>query len=517
MTRGPTIVDQDVKKRGTLTTYGYDPAANLVSTTLPSGNGYVESRTYDRSGRLTEVKNQKAATVLSRSTYSLDPIGNRLSAQTATETATYTYDPLDRLTKVCYTVACVAPGDNFRQYTYDLVGNRLTEVRDTGTTTYAYDAADQLTGTTGPAGPVGYTYDLDGRTLTAGTQTLTWAQPDRLATLTQGSTTTTYTYDGDGLRLQASTGTQAAKKTNFEFDVIGALPALVAERDGSGGLVRRYLNGRAPISMTAGTKTAYYAYDGLGSVVNLTSSAGATWWTYAYLPFGGVRSATKNNNQATDNVLRFAGGYLDPTTLYHFGARQYDPGAGRFLSTDPVGPGVGDPYVGAYLYANNNPVRFTDPSGRCFGPLVFLAPACIGAAIGVVSYIASTVGANIIGNAVSGQDLLMDPAKGLNPVDAGLSGVAGVITGPLGGISYGPTRIAAGAMVGCATTFASQASGGRTGDINETAVGCLAGGAGSVLQLSSRLSSAIYGTIIALAQALGTTAEQRAGSPGTSK
>lgn len=96
---------------------------------------------------------------------------------------------------------------------------------------------------------------------------------------TSPSTTTTYTYDGDGLRLQASTGTQAAKKTNFEWDVNRALPALVAERDGSGGLVRRYLNGPAPISMTAGTKTAYYAYDGLGSVVNLTSSAGATWWT----------------------------------------------------------------------------------------------------------------------------------------------------------------------------------------------------------------------------------------------
>lgn len=209
------------------------------------------------------------------------------------------------------------------------------------------------------------------------------AQPDRLATLTQGSTTTTYTYDGDGLRLQASTGAQAAKKTNFEFDVNGALPALVAERDGSGGLVRRYLNGLATISMTAGTKTAYYAYDGLGSVVNLTSSAGATWWTYAYLPFGGVRSATKNSNQATDNVLRFAGGYLDPTTLYHFGARQYDPGAGRFLSTDPMKPSIADPYVGAYLYANNNPVRYTDPSGRCIPAIVAGAEA--GAALGFVA------------------------------------------------------------------------------------------------------------------------------------
>ncbi|MBI2777369.1 MAG: RHS repeat protein [Chloroflexi bacterium] len=432
---------------GATTTYGYDPAANLISTTLPSGNGYVESRTYDRSGRLTEVKNQKGATVLSRSTYTLDPVGNRLASQTTTETTTYTYDPLDRLTKVCYTVACTSPGDNFRQYTYDFVGNRLTEVRDTGTTTYAYDAADQLTGTTGPGGTASYTYDLDGRTLTAGTQTYTWAQPDRLATLTQGSTTTTYTYDGDGLRLQASTGTQAAKKTNFEWDVNSALPKLVAERDGSGGLVRRYLNGLVPISETAGTKTAYYAYDGLGSVVNLTSSTGATWWTYAYLPFGGVRTATKNNNQAIDNVLRFAGGYLDPTGLYHLGARQYDSGAGRFLSTDPVSPGVGDPYVGAYVYANNNPVRFTDTSGRC--------PWCIGAVIGFFAYGIGVMASNVAQN---NSDLL----SGWNPTDAIIATGAGALSGGLSslGMTTGEQVIFNG-VIGFDATAASMAFGGR--------------------------------------------------------
>jgi YD repeat-containing protein len=175
-----------VSAAGLTTTYDYDAAGNLATSTLPAANGYVESRTYDRSGRLTEVVNQKGPNVLSRATYTLDPVGNRLSTQTTTETATYTYDAVNQLTQVCYTVACTGPGDNFRTYTYDPAGNRLTEVRDTGTTTSTYDAADQLTGTTGPGGPVSYTYDLDGRTLTVGstdgTRMYTWAQPDRLAT-----------------------------------------------------------------------------------------------------------------------------------------------------------------------------------------------------------------------------------------------------------------------------------------------------------------------------------------------
>jgi len=45
-------------------------AANLTTTTLPTANGYVETRTYDRAGGLTEVKNTKGATTLN---FSLQP------------------------------------------------------------------------------------------------------------------------------------------------------------------------------------------------------------------------------------------------------------------------------------------------------------------------------------------------------------------------------------------------------------------------------------------------------------
>ena len=349
---------------GLTTAYGYDAAANLTTTTLPAANGYIEARTYDRSGRLTEVKNQKGAAILSRSTYTLDPVGNRLSIQTTSGTETYAYDVLDRLTQACYTVACTGPGDNFRRYTYDPLGNRLTEVRDTGTTTATYDAADQLSGTTGPAGAVSYSYDLDGRQTAAGSRTFAWAQPDRLASTTQANTTTTYSYDGDGLRASAATGAQANKTTLYDWDPNAGLAQLVAERSGSGSLTRRYRQGLATVSVDSGGAPSYLEYDGLGSVVNLTSSTGVTQWTYAYLPFGGVRTETKNQNQAPANVLRFSGEVLDPTGLYQLRARSYDPTTGRFISTDPAAAGPTDPYVSAYAYVNGNPIRWVDPSGR---------------------------------------------------------------------------------------------------------------------------------------------------------
>jgi RHS repeat-associated protein len=279
---------------------------------------------------------------------------------------------LDRLTQACYTPACAAPGDNFRRYTYDPVGNIATEVRDTGTTTYTYDAYDQLTGSTGPGGSVTYSYDADGRQTAAGSRSFTWVQPGRLATTTLGNTTTTYTYDGDGVRLQASTGSQANKKTNYDWDPNARLPQLVAERDGNSSLLRRYRAGLHTVIMDTGSNPFYFHYDGLGSVVNLTSSTGVTQWTYAYLPYGGVRTETKNQSQAPANVLRFTGELLDPTGLYHLRARQYDPTLGRFLSTDPAQSQISDPYLSTYAYALDNPIVNSDPSGR------WTVGACVG-------------------------------------------------------------------------------------------------------------------------------------------
>ena len=184
--------------------------------------------------------------------------------------------------------------------------------------------------------------------------------------------------------VASTTGTTQPAISPFErtwtdWDPNAGLPQLVAERNGSGTLLRRYRQGLATVSMDTGGNPSYYHYDGLGSVVNLTGSTGVTQWTYAYLPYGGVRTETKNQNQAPLNVLRFSGELLDPTDLYYLRARSYDPGSGRFLSTDPASAGPTDPYVSAYAYANGNPVRFVDPTGRC---VQFLAAAGAGAATG---------------------------------------------------------------------------------------------------------------------------------------
>lgn len=351
-----------VTSGGLTTSYAYDPAGNLTTTTLPSASGYVETRTYDRAGRLTGVTNKKGTTTLSSFAVTLDPVGNPLTSVrsgTISETSTFTYDGLDRLTGVCFQSSCPHASDPFIRWTYDGVGNRLTEARPSGTTTYTYNAADQLT----QAGATSYTYDQNGDQTTAGSTTFAYDLANRLISTTTGSTTTTYAYDGLGKRLQASTGSQSAKTTNYLWDTAGVLPQIALERDGADRLLRRYVYGANRISMSTDSSPFYFHYDPLGSTVNLTNSSGASQWTHAYEPYGLVHTETQDDRRAPTNFMKFAGEYLDPTGLYHLRARQYDPTNGRFLTTDPLARAVTAPYISSYVYADNQPTALIDPSG----------------------------------------------------------------------------------------------------------------------------------------------------------
>ncbi|WP_252731643.1 RHS repeat-associated core domain-containing protein [Psychrosphaera sp. F3M07] len=65
-------------------------------------------------------------------------------------------------------------------------------------------------------------------------------------------------------------------------------------------------------------------------------------------------------------------------------ARYYDPVIGRFYSNDPVGYTAANPVMSfnRYMYANNNPYKYTDPDGE------FIQFA-IGAAVGFISEVAT--------------------------------------------------------------------------------------------------------------------------------
>jgi RHS repeat-associated protein len=99
--------------------------------------------------------------------------------------------------------------------------------------------------------------------------------------------------------------------------------------------------------------------DHLGTPQKMTDSSGTVVWAADYKPFG---EATVNPSSTITNNLRFTGQYFDAETglLYNMN-RTYNKDLGRYIEADPIGIQRGRNHL--YVYAENNPLRWTDPYG----------------------------------------------------------------------------------------------------------------------------------------------------------
>lgn len=114
----------------------------------------------------------------------------------------------------------------------------------------------------------------------------------------------------------------------------------------------------------------YYHNDHLGSNSVLTNQSGAVVEKTTYEPYGEVKSG------GTKSKFGYTGQEKDQETgLNYYDSRYYDPHLQRFVQPDTMLPDVYDPQqLNRYSYANNNPLRYTDPTGHgVFDKLLKLA------------------------------------------------------------------------------------------------------------------------------------------------
>ncbi len=228
----------------------------------------------------------------------------------------YSYDLNDRLTSQGGTT-----------YSYDENGNTLTETLDSTVKTYSYDAKNKLIGVSTTESDVevsssAYSYNVNGIR----------------DSKTEGGVTTSYVVD-----------------SNRDY-------AQVLEEVVDGLSTVTYSYGHDLLSQSRNDDFKFYLYDGLGSTRGLSNSAGVVTDSYDYEAFGVVLSETGT----TENNYKFTGEQFDSSLdQYYLRARYYDQGIGRFTQQDTYMGNNHDPVsLHKYMYANADPVTYTDPTGN---------------------------------------------------------------------------------------------------------------------------------------------------------
>ncbi|MBK8237821.1 MAG: RHS repeat-associated core domain-containing protein [Deltaproteobacteria bacterium] len=370
---------------GLLTSAGDESLVHAGSSGLLTSAAVGEvdvAWTYDALGAVATAVTRYDGDEVASFAYELDELGRIV---TVTETVdgdarvtAYEYDEAGRLSSVDVDAANVA------SYEYDGNGNRIeitTVVGGTPTVASAsIDAQDRLV----VQGDVEFEYAVTGELLSRsedvlGLVAVTQYEHDAFGQLVAvelpDATLVEYELDARGRRVSRSVDGVLQQQWLYRSQL-----QVVAELDGAGDVVSRFVygsHGHVPDLVLRDGSTYRLVVDHVGSVrlvVDVATGAIAQRLDYAGPggPWGEVLLDTNPGFQP----FGFAGGLYDAATgLVHFGAREYDPSIGRWISKDPVGFDGGTNH---FAYCEGDPVNLVDPDGE--SPIGAAAAACAASA-----------------------------------------------------------------------------------------------------------------------------------------
>ena len=346
--------------------FGYDASGRRIKTSYP--NGVSSEDSFDRNGRLTSrVVFGVDGEVIGGHRYSYDEVGNRTEHASLNTSVIdrYQYDGLNRLTRWWNTEG------SFENFTYDKVGNRTKVESSNGSIDYEYNSGNRLISS--------FQYGLGGETTVTN---FVWDQNGNLSQAESSSLIKTYRYDEMNrlIGYETSSGT----KLNPSYGPLGERSGVEKQGRTSRFLMDPFGSGRFPHLMASYSdedKEEYHAFgtnideplgsaspdglrylhqDGLGSITQISDSSGQMTGAASYAPFG-----TGSNSGSAMGPFSFTGRHQDTSDLSYYRARYYEPEIGRFLTQDSWPGELERPSSqNKYTYVENNPVNFTDPSGR---------------------------------------------------------------------------------------------------------------------------------------------------------
>jgi RHS repeat-associated protein len=122
-----------------------------------------------------------------------------------------------------------------------------------------------------------------------------------------------------------------------------------------------YVYGNNLIAQVRGNNANHYLLDALNSTRIITDASGNILNSYDYEAFG----EAINQNESVTNQYRYTGEQFDSNLQdYYLRARYYDTDSGRFIRRDTFEGNLTSPIsLNKYIYGNDNPVLYRDPSG----------------------------------------------------------------------------------------------------------------------------------------------------------
>jgi RHS repeat-associated protein len=301
-------------------------------------NDIIVTYAYKNTGELFNLKIQKDKKIIYKEEYAFDKNGNISSKKTNEILYKYTYDKESRLTEVLKNEKKIA------SYNYDDNGNIL-----------------QINN-------IKFKYDINNQLIKNDAEIF---QYDALGNLVQRKSKNkliNYVYDSDNYLIKVLIDNKIVSE--FTYDLLGRLYSInnkhyfVYDRLNISAIInnkkiKNFILGNNLDEIYAvqdSDKITYFIRDSLGNIIFETDSSGKILKEFDYDPFGNFEKTNKE-----DFIFSYNSSLYDnKSNLYYFRNRWYDPKLARFLSPDPIDINGG---FNLYQYANNNPLKFSDPLG----------------------------------------------------------------------------------------------------------------------------------------------------------
>ncbi|HEY8158201.1 MAG TPA: RHS repeat-associated core domain-containing protein, partial [Methylobacter sp.] len=332
----------------------YDTAGRITDY-LDSDLNYDQSFAYDALGRLTN-----ASDPVTQTGYSYDANGNRTEQLNGAHSQYLSLDPSSNR------LLAITDGNRqtLKHYTYDAAGHITSD----GYHQFRYDGRGRLVQASSVSQVEQYRINGLGQRVAK----LHGRAPER--TQDPDGKSGDYGHAPEAHQAGQDPDRETPAGSYFVYDEAGHL---LGEYNHHGQPLQETVwLGELPVAVLAGEQHYFVYADHLNSPRAITNAMGRVVWRWDSDPFGVTAEHESHDRSASGHHvdedpdrdgqrfiynLRFPGQYYDKETGLHYNTfRDYDPGTGRYIESDPIGLAGG---TNTYTYVRNNPLRHTDPLG----------------------------------------------------------------------------------------------------------------------------------------------------------